>query len=99
MSEFKKFIPTISRYGVSLIPTLSVPVKSLYHSLKSNTDAQSVIILIGPEGDFSKNEVGEALSFGAHAVTLGDLVMRSETAAVFSLSVARFFYREIAQQS
>ena len=95
VAEFKKLAASLSQYNLVLIPTLSVPSKSLYHSLNSNINAKSVIILIGPEGDFSDTEARLALSYGAEAVTLGDLIMRSETAALFTLSVARFFYRQV----
>ena len=92
--EFKKFIGQVSGYGTVLIPTLAVPVKSLYHSLNANKDAHSVLVLIGPEGDFSRSEVESAILSGAQPVTLGPLVMRSETAALYTLSVVRFFYGE-----
>ena len=39
-------------------------------------------ILIGPEGDFSREEVEEALSRGFQSVSLGDSRLRTETAAL-----------------
>lgn len=47
----------------------------------------SFAICIGPEGDFSPAEMASALSSGYLPVTLGPVVLRSETAAIFSLSV------------
>ena len=41
--EFKKFIGYFSSYELVLIPALSVPVQSLYHSLNLNKSAQSTI--------------------------------------------------------
>lgn len=41
-------------------------------------------ILIGPEGDFSSQEVSEAFSSGYQPVTLGDNRLRTETAALYS---------------
>ena len=41
-----------------------------------------VLILVGPEGDFSREEVNAALDNGFVAVTLGDSRLRTETAAV-----------------
>ena len=43
---------------------------------------QSATILIGPEGDFSPEEIAQALSLQFMPVTLGDLRLRTETAAV-----------------
>lgn len=41
-----------------------------------------VLVLVGPEGDFSREEVETALANGFVAVTLGDSRLRTETAAV-----------------
>lgn len=43
---------------------------------------ENVLILVGPEGDFSREEVDAALANGFVAVTLGDSRLRTETAAV-----------------
>ena len=45
-------------------------------------DLQKIIILIGPEGDFSRAEVALALERGWQPVSLGDSRLRIETAAV-----------------
>jgi 16S rRNA (uracil1498-N3)-methyltransferase len=47
-----------------------------------NTDLDSQLILIGPEGDFSAEEIKKALENHFIAVELGDHRLRSETAAV-----------------
>lgn len=53
--------------------------KELFHSLapKRNT-----VVLIGPEGDFSKAEIDSALGHGFKAVALGETRLRTETAAI-----------------
>jgi len=43
-------------------------------------------ILIGPEGDFTAEEVQTALDRGARPVTLGSNRLRTETAGIFALS-------------
>jgi 16S rRNA (uracil1498-N3)-methyltransferase len=47
-----------------------------------NTNLSSRLILIGPEGDFSTEEIKSALENQFIAVELGDTRLRSETAAV-----------------
>lgn len=44
-------------------------------------------ILIGPEGDFSSEEINLALSSGCTAVSLGDARLRVETAALYACVV------------
>lgn len=43
---------------------------------------QKILILIGPEGDFSVNEIKYALERGIHPVTLGESRLRTETAGI-----------------
>lgn len=47
----------------------------------------SVAVWIGPEGDFTPDEVAAAQAAGAQPITLGRLVLRAETAAVCSLAI------------
>ena len=46
------------------------------------TNCKSSLILIGPEGDFSENEVVAAIQNGFVPVSLGESRLRTETAAV-----------------
>jgi 16S rRNA (uracil1498-N3)-methyltransferase len=46
--------------------------------------AEDALILIGPEGDFTDQEVDLAIASGALAVSLGDSRLRTETAAIAS---------------
>ncbi len=43
---------------------------------------REVLILIGPEGDFSPEEISQALECGFREITLGNQRLRTETAAV-----------------
>ncbi len=52
---------------------------SLKNALKPNNN---VLILIGPEGDFSSAEIKLAIASGFNPVTLGNTRLRTETAAV-----------------
>jgi 16S rRNA (uracil1498-N3)-methyltransferase len=45
----------------------------------------SFTILIGPEGDFTDEEVTEAVNNGYVRVSLGQNILRTETAAIYSL--------------
>jgi 16S rRNA (uracil1498-N3)-methyltransferase len=48
---------------------------------------RSVCIWVGPEGDFTPAEVAAIESAGTLPITLGRLVLRSDTAAVYCLSI------------
>jgi 16S rRNA (uracil1498-N3)-methyltransferase len=48
---------------------------------------QSTVIAIGPEGDFSPEEVTLALSSGFQAISLGEARLRTETAGLYAVTV------------
>ncbi len=53
---------------------------------KHNSDPQEIRLLIGPEGGWSVPEQ-KLLASSAHAISLGPLILRAETAAVFASGV------------
>ncbi len=55
-----------------------------------NETLPSQIILIGPEGDFTKEEVELAVHNHFDAVSLGDTRLRSETAGVVAATLVKF---------
>ncbi|MFD2518571.1 16S rRNA (uracil(1498)-N(3))-methyltransferase [Salinimicrobium flavum] len=54
----------------------------------------SVIVLIGPEGDFSSEEVKKAQTHGWEAVSLGSSRLRTETAAIVACHTAALINEE-----
>ncbi|HUI08420.1 MAG TPA: 16S rRNA (uracil(1498)-N(3))-methyltransferase [Verrucomicrobiae bacterium] len=65
---------------------------ALHGSRRSSTEAEhsissSVLLLIGPEGDFTPAELSLAKSVGCVPLSLGPLVLRAETAALYALSI------------
>jgi 16S rRNA (uracil1498-N3)-methyltransferase len=52
--------------------------------------AASVLMLIGPEGDFTPAELNLARSNGCRPITLGPIILRVETAAIYCLSVLSY---------
>lgn len=49
-----------------------------------------IALFVGPEGGFSENEQAAAKAAKMHIVTLGDLVLRAETAAIVGTTLLRF---------
>ncbi|MEN3370117.1 MAG: rRNA (uracil1498-N3)-methyltransferase [Verrucomicrobiota bacterium] len=50
----------------------------------------SVLMLVGPEGDFTPAELSLARSQSCQPITLGPIVLRVETAAIYCLSVLSY---------
>ncbi|WP_299439152.1 16S rRNA (uracil(1498)-N(3))-methyltransferase [uncultured Aquimarina sp.] len=60
-------------------------------SLKDILNIKSATtLLIGPEGDFSNNEISEALDIGYTPITLGETRLRTETAAIVAAHSVAF---------
>lgn len=57
--------------------------ESLSKALKASKDTHFTI-MIGPEGDFTAAEISLALNHGFGAVSLGNTILRTETAALFA---------------
>ncbi len=53
--------------------------KHLSHKIEKGTD---VVVLIGPEGDFSREEANAAQEAGYEPVSLGKFILRTETAGL-----------------
>ena len=51
---------------------------------------RSVLMLIGPEGDFTPAELALARCHGCQPITLGPIILRVETAAIYCLSVLSY---------
>ena len=65
---------------------------SIREVLEKN-DAKEVIVLIGPEGDFSREEADAAVAAGYVPVHIGESRLRTETAALASVSMV--YYRNL----
>lgn len=86
LNSLTPFIEFVSNHPNGLIaycPIDANPV-SLVDAVKNRKD---ITILIGPEGDFSPAEVRFALENGYTQITLGDSILRTETAGVYATAV------------
>ena len=52
--------------------------------------ASDISLLVGPEGDFSQKEYDAVIESGFQPASLGDIVLRVETATLYCLSVLKF---------
>lgn len=51
---------------------------------------QNVLMMVGPEGDFTPAELALAKSHGCRPITLGPIILRVETASIYCLSVLSY---------
>ncbi len=77
---------------LKIIASLAENTQNFRETLAAQPKIETISILIGPEGDFTPHETQAALTVGYIPVTLGNLVLRVETATLFCLSAVRFHY-------
>jgi len=63
-------------------------LKQVLYEIKNAT--HRILLLIGPEGGFSKEEVTAAIDNGFVEVSLGPRILRTETAALAALSMIQY---------
>lgn len=89
------FMENSRGFDLKLIASLQPGAKSLKSVLGAFQSAQGraprkVLWLVGPEGDFTPAEMSLSRSAGFEPITLGPLVLRCETAAVYALSILSY---------
>lgn len=84
-----------TRFDLQLIGSLqsdALHLKQILaeHVAEHGDRPASVLMLIGPEGDFTPAELNLARSHGCRPITLGPIILRVETAAIYCLSVLSY---------
>ena len=98
MMSFKDFV-TAPREGQKYIAHCHEEIEredlfTEVFKLKSSEKYENVTVLIGPEGDFSLEEVKLAIDNGYKSVTLGTSRLRTETAALSATMMAQLALRK-----
>jgi 16S rRNA (uracil1498-N3)-methyltransferase len=88
----KTFFEQVAPPGLRLVASLqsdALPIKTVLREATENAGnvPSEVTVLVGPEGDFTPAELSLSRSHGCRPVTLGPIILRTETAAIYCLSV------------
>jgi 16S rRNA (uracil1498-N3)-methyltransferase len=91
----REFLERKERFDLSLIAALESErqhPRKYFQSFEAQQQRmpQSLCVWIGPEGDFTHDEVRAIKAGGALPITLGPQVLRTETAAIYCLSVLNY---------
>jgi 16S rRNA (uracil1498-N3)-methyltransferase len=93
--KLKDFFSHAGNFDLRLIGSLQPDAVHLKKILADYTDQQrdrpkNVLMLVGPEGDFTPAELALAKSHGCLPITLGPIILRVETAAIYCLSILSY---------
>lgn len=86
VKSFKNAISETGKYDLAIFPTLEGERVNISEALKG-FKGKEIIVFIGPEGDFSEEEINLAKKFGCKLVTLGENVLKVDTAAITVVAV------------
>src|SRR5256712_7664356 len=76
----------VAGYDLVLLLWEGEESRTIAQALAANGRAKRVAIVIGPEGGFAPEEVAQATARGAVPVTMGPLILRTETGGVAALA-------------
>ncbi len=95
MQSFKDFVST-DRHGLKFIAHCyeEIPTIDFFTQLTVENHKEDVTILIGPEGDFSIDEVNFAMLHGFVPISLGNSRLRTETAGLMAVAMAQIAKRK-----
>jgi len=90
--SMRELLETADRAELLVIASLQPdarPLKSVLADFvaQSGRLPASATVYVGPEGDFTPAEIALAKSHGCLPITLGPIILRTETAAIYCLSV------------
>ena len=80
----------LSEYDVKFLCTVKENSQNLKKILSNRKGSAKMLFVIGPEGGFTDNEEEAFLEHGFLPISLGDTVLRTETASTFIMSVIRY---------
>lgn len=94
--EFDEMIEKINSLDLVLVPYENAEnfgIKKLVNNLEKNGSVEkikSVGIFVGPEGGIEEDEIEKLKENGAHIITLGKRILRTETAGFVATSLIQY---------
>ena len=67
-----------------------VPLQKILREYKNCDCEKNIILLIGPEGGFTEREAKEIISCGGVSVTLGNTILKTDTAAISAIAAVLY---------
>jgi len=91
LTRFEGVLKIKDQFDLALIPW-ELETKTTLKQVLTNQRPRHLLILIGPEGGFSRSEINFAKSAGFTSVSLGPSILRTETAGMALLAMIGYEY-------
>jgi len=89
VTSLPEALKLVDEQTIALIPWLEGLRTEILQALTDRPSFSRIIIFIGPEGDFTSQEIDRAVKAGCLPTSLGPTVLRVETAAITGVSIIR----------
>lgn len=89
VQKFYNTVDIVNNFDLAFMPCLSEDVIPLKEAVKG-FETGKIIVFIGPEGDFTPEEIKMAKDTSCKLVSLGNRVLKSDTAGLLVLSVLNY---------
>jgi len=94
VTKFDQALAGIFQNDLALIGSLKDPTQRLCDLTQGQLQAKNrILIFIGPEGDFTDEEIHHAIGQGCIPITLGSNVLKVETAAIATVAYLSLQFR------
>ena len=97
LMDYLTHMPRFDVWMTCALEPDTIPLRDVLTAARNN-HPKSIGFLVGPEGDLTARERAAARNAGARMVSLGNQVLRSETAALYVLSVLQYEFTEHSQE-
>ncbi len=92
VTSFQGTLEILAKTTTAFIPSLLDPRENIFTAFGKVHNPQKISFLVGPEGDFTKEEYLEAQAKGCIPVSLGENILKVETAAICTVACVKIFY-------
>jgi len=93
MTPLAQVLKTLDPEGIHLFPSLHNHSVHISEVLLKADKQKPITVFIGPEGDFTPDELELAIKHGCVPVSLGNTVLKVETAAIATVALVKFLCR------
>ncbi len=90
LTSWPDVLSCLDNFDLKLLPCLSAKTRKLKDVLRTKNRFRNIILFVGPEGDFTPEEIRQVCNSGCHPVSLGANVLKTDTAAVSVLAMVNY---------
>ena len=94
IKSIKDIVKEFCNYDLVLVPYEKENSVTMQNAIIGNLKAKNIACIVGSEGGFSEEEIEFLCEHGAKAITLGNRILRAETASIAISSVLMYAFGE-----